>query len=886
MKKWARICWIAIFGMGLYGCGKEKEGEVVDTIPPDTTITSYPANPTSSTIATFEFNCNEESCTFECKLNTDSWETCSSPKVYIGLSEGVHTFNVRAIDSAGNIDTNPAGYIWRIDATPPETTITSYPANPTSSTIAIFQFNCDEEPCSFECKLNTGSWEPCSSPQIYTGISEGSHIFYVRAIDSAWNVDLTPANYNWTVMDTTPPDTTITSHPPKVDNSTYAIFEFTCNEWNCTFECQLDDGGWVSCSSPKVYTGLSDGLHIFYVRAIDLAGNIDPSPGGYVWVIDTTPPDTIITSYPPNPSNFSTATFEFTCDEELCTFQCKLDADSWEGCSSPKTYTGLSEGSHAFYVRAIDSAGNIDSSPASYTWTIIDITPPDTTITSYPPNPSNSTSATFEFTCDEENCTFQCKLDAGSWEGCSSPKIYTGLSEGSHTFYVRAIDSAGNIDPEPASYTWAIDTTPPDTTITSNPPNPSNSTAATFRFICDEGSCSFECKLDSGAYALCSSPKTYSGLSEGAHTFYVRAIDSVGNVDPTPALYTWTIDTTPPDTIIISYPPNPSNSTTATFEFTCDEEPCSFQCRLDGGSWEGCSSPKTYTNLSEGNHTFYVRAIDSVGNVDPTPASYTWRIEISLGTWQLIAGSPSGRAWHTAVWTGSEMIVWGGYDGWSYTNTGGRYNPSTDSWIATSTTDAPSGRSGHTAVWTGTEMIVWGGYYYSGGEYYLNTGGRYNPSTDSWTPTSTTDAPSGRYEHTAVWTGSEMIVWGGYYRDGSNSYYLNTGGRYNPSTDSWTAISTTNAPSGRSGHTAVWTGAEMIVWGGYYFYYYNGGGYTYYLNTGGRYNPSTDSWTATSTTDAPSGRSWHTAVWTGTEMIVWGGYDGREYLNNGGRYRP
>src|SRR6266513_1758169 len=81
---------------------------------------------------------------------------------------------------------------------------------------------------------------------------------------------------------------------------------------------------------------------------------------------------------------------------------------------------------------------------------------------------------------------------------------------------------------------------------------------------------------------------------------------------------------------------------------------------------------------------------------------------------------------------------------------------------------------------------------------------------DTWTATSTTSAPAGRQRHTAVWTGSEMIVWGGL---GSGSG-LNTGGRYNPSTDSWTATSTTGAPAARAAHTAVWTGSEMIVWGG------------------------------------------------------------------------
>src|SRR5438876_650610 len=162
------------------------------------------------------------------------------------------------------------------------------------------------------------------------------------------------------------------------------------------------------------------------------------------------------------------------------------------------------------------------------------------------------------------------------------------------------------------------------------------------------------------------------------------------------------------------------------------------------------------------------------------------------------------------------MIVWGGA-GCGFAscdlNTGGRYNPATDSWTATSTTNAPHGRSEPTAVWTGSEMIVWGGIFYDGINNYLNTGGRYNPGTDSWTATSTTNAPDRRFRHTAVWTGSEMTVCGGYNYDS-----LSTAGRYTPGTDSWTATSTTNAPAGREYHTAVWTGSEMIVWGGESFY--------------------------------------------------------------------
>jgi N-acetylneuraminic acid mutarotase len=239
-----------------------------------------------------------------------------------------------------------------------------------------------------------------------------------------------------------------------------------------------------------------------------------------------------------------------------------------------------------------------------------------------------------------------------------------------------------------------------------------------------------------------------------------------------------------------------------------------------------------------------------------------------------IANAPAGRFGHTVVWTGTEMIVWGGgYDNTNL-NTGGRYDPATDNWRTTSTTSAPYARSGHTAVWTGNEMIIWGGH----GD---NTGGRYNPTTNSWRPTSTTNAPSGRSGHTAVWTGSEMIAWGGVDPFG---FALNTGGKYNPYMDSWTATTATNAPTARTFHTAVWTGSEMIVWGGYIQL----PGYSTSFNTGGRYSPVADTWTATSTTNAPSARVQHTAVWTGSEMIVWGGarFSGAPPFNTGGRYHP
>ena len=176
-----------------------------------------------------------------------------------------------------------------------------------------------------------------------------------------------------------------------------------------------------------------------------------------------------------------------------------------------------------------------------------------------------------------------------------------------------------------------VDTTPPDTTLTVKPANPSSSSSATFEFTGDQGDCSFECQLDTEQWSPCSSPANYTGLTDGAHKFKVRAVGSNLAPDPTSEIYVWTIatpvvDTTPPDTIINSKPSDPSSSSAATFTFSCDGGFCTFECQLDSGSWSSCSQQKTYQGLSAGTHQFSVRASDAAKNVDPTPATYSWTV--------------------------------------------------------------------------------------------------------------------------------------------------------------------------------------------------------------------------------------------------------------------
>ena len=170
-----------------------------------------------------------------------------------------------------------------------------------------------------------------------------------------------------------------------------------------------------------------------------------------------------------------------------------------------------------------------------------DTTPPETKITFGPSGLSGSSYAAFAFTSSESGSTFACSLDGGAFRRCLSPTSYAGLSDGPHTFSVRATDVAGNTDPTPAERSWTVDTVAPETSILSGPPTPSDSNKASLAFASEAGA-KFECLLDDRPWTACSSPKAYSGLRDGTHTFKVRATDQARNTDATPATWTWTID--------------------------------------------------------------------------------------------------------------------------------------------------------------------------------------------------------------------------------------------------------------------------------------------------------------------------------------------------------
>lgn len=254
----------------------------------------------------------------------------------------------------------------------------------------------------------------------------------------------------------------------------------------------------------------------------------------------------------------------------------------------------------------------------------------------------------------------------------------------------------------------------------------------------------------------------------------------------------------------------------------------------------------------------------SVGGGRYNPQTDVWQPTAS-------AGKIPGRILPAGVWTGAELLVWGGHDPEYHTvreALGGLYNPTTDVWTPTTLQDVPLGRAHPAWAFSGEELLVWGGVTSQiDGNGFIDDGARYSPKENRWQTMSAQGAPSPRFSASGVWTGSLFIVWGGYGTPNAER----SGAAYSPANDEWLPVSSDPRLPPMEGHSAVWTGSEMIVWNG----------------SGAAYNPSSDTWRILSNQHGLVDRSSHSAIWTGTHMIIFGGRaSDATSLNDGAMYDP
>ena len=338
-------------------------------------------------------------------------------------------------------------------------------------------------------------------------------------------------------------------------------------------------------------------------------------PGGGTG--DVTPPQTTITSAPPNPSSSAAASFAFGADE-TSTFACSLDGASFSSCTSPKAYSSLTDGSHTFQVRATDTAGNTDATPASHTWTISTA-------------PPGGTTASFVASADAQVAEATPTTNFGtltSLTSDTSPNTHSylrfsvaGLSGAVTRATLRLFITNGTpngplvhrvTDPwSEASVTWSNKPAPAGAALL----NLGNVAASAWLDIDVTAAVS-----GSGDVAFLLVPESSDGFAASSResptnkpTLVVTTSGSSGG------------DTTPPQTTITAAPPATTTATNASFSFTSSEAG-TFSCSLDGAPFATCTTPRTYTGLAVASHTFAVRATDNAGNVDPTPATHAWTI--------------------------------------------------------------------------------------------------------------------------------------------------------------------------------------------------------------------------------------------------------------------
>ena len=413
-----RAVWVAVLlGVLAAGFGVWAAVGFGASAPPVPVIVpaSKPANPTASQSAALQYT-DSVSVSFQCSLDGSSFTACGSgtsgSKSYSGLAAGSHTFQVRA--AQGLNTSSAASYTWVIDRTAPTASI-MFPANNGVYNAASY---------------NAG----CSPTGICGSAADPSGVASVRV-----SVRRSSTNKYW-----------------------------NGSSFGASSETFLLAAGTTSWKYGLVLP--PDDTYVVHVQATDSLGNAQTGTtyaATASFTIDTTPPPApTITSgpvqYPPFGWPSTSATFQFSDGESGVSFLCNRDGIGYVACASPTSYAGLAQGTHTFRVEAKDAAGNISGPSAVWTWFVDTVAPNKPTLTSFPTDPSSSTSATFAWTDTDPApgsgiAAYFCKLDASSYQSCTSPKGYTGLSVASHTFSVFAVDWAGNIS-QAQTYTWAVAT--------------------------------------------------------------------------------------------------------------------------------------------------------------------------------------------------------------------------------------------------------------------------------------------------------------------------------------------------------------------------------------------------------------------------------------------
>ncbi len=683
-------------------------------------------------------------------------------------------------------------------------------------------------------------------------------------------------------------------------------------------------------------TSVAEGSYQFYAtQETSITNTSSCSSGSALHMIDTAPP--VITTpvwTGPAISNSTTQTLNWSMIEANGYSLTRVHVYSDASCTTElfnnvittgaetHTLTGLSSQGYYAKIVAQDNVLNIGESGCSSLKTVDTLGPSNATALAWSVSSPTSLAGPLAVTWVKsisadlatQNVVFHTDGTCTSYQGAagvsSSAQTYniSVPTEGTYSFYIISIDLAGNQAASPCSGPMVVDRTITAPTITRVTSSPGTVTTPTFSFSGLEAGSTVQIYISSAScttnlmvteVAASSSHVTLAGsftlplAVEGDFSFYGRATDPAGNVSACmPAgVYGFRSASAPAAPFIRgviggsdSILDNIINNTTPTISWqasTAFLPTYNIVIRNDADTADICPL-QTTTGLSYNfssctltvgmSYIAKLYVTDDLSRSSPTTSlKFTYR-------WSMVSpGSPpSNRYEHSAVWTGDELIIWGGRNGGTYLGDGASYDPSVGVW-STIASAGIAGRVDHAAVWCDNTMVIWGGS--APGNTYYNTGSVYIPGSNTWVAMSTSPLTA-RSNMVAVCYNNLVYFWGGMVDTGSTVYF-GDGAVFDPSSNTWTTfpVSSGPAPSIRSRTAHGVIGDKLVVWGG------TGPSA---LSTGGVYNFSTQAWSTMSTTGAPAARFRMGYVASDTELYVYGGIGiGSVYLSGlGYRYNP
>lgn len=640
--------------------------------------------------------------TWSTATGTNNWAFSWTP-----VTSGTYIIQSRATDNDNKVQAQPFPSVTVVvDTLPPTTTITAPVNNAilsgTSATIRgtandtggsglnNTELFIDGVPATVTGALWSYTWT-------YPANTYHTYSIYTQASDLAGNVEvLAPGAGITVIVDNIAPTSTINALPTYITGTGYTFTGDAADTGVGIAKVQvsINSGPWADATGTTAWsyawTVPADGTYSLAVRAIDGAGNIQAVAATATPVVNNGPPLVAIAA-PADNASIKTPSFTITGTAAdpgagIKRVEVSIDGGGW----NTATFNGVTgtwsyvwtippqEKKYTIQAKATDN--NNDTSTTPLITVTYDVTAPVSTIVVPAANALlNGNAYTITGTALDPVSpageraglqTVQVSFDGGTvWYPATSSDGWATwsynwilpLTETHLTIKSRAIDKAGNIQAAPFAAAVNVYQVPPTSVITS-PAHDAflNGASRTITGTATDlglGIDFVEISTDGGStWNLATGAESWSYTwtlpADGVYTILVRATDLVGYVQAAPTSISVTVDNTLPDTSIDGMPLLYSNTASPAFTFSATE-PATFQCKLDSGAYTACTSPFTYTGVPDGSHTFTVRAIDRAGNIDASPATYTWTVDTVAPT----VGSPSPADGATRISVTSPVTV-------------------------------------------------------------------------------------------------------------------------------------------------------------------------------------------------------------------------------------